>query len=46
MDLEANIIMVGVVRFYFFPTDFSFNVADEPLANTLTSRTRETGVNI
>jgi hypothetical protein len=46
MDLEANIIMVGVVRFYFFPTDFSFNVSDEPLANTLTSRTRETGVNI
>lgn len=39
---EAN----GVVRFYFFPTDFSFAVLDEPLADTLTSRTRETGVNI
>jgi hypothetical protein len=46
MLAESNIIMVGVVRFYFFPTVFSFNVTDEPLANTLTSRTRETGVNI
>lgn len=36
----------GVVRFYFFPTEFSVQVADEPLADTLFSRTRETGVNI
>ena len=40
--LQAN----GVVRFYFFPTDFSMSVADEPLADTFFSRTRETGVNI
>jgi len=40
--IQAN----AIVRFYFFPTNFSVNVADEPLANTFFSRTRETGVNI
>jgi hypothetical protein len=46
MTLESTIFAIGVVRFYFFPTDFSFAVADEPLADTFFSRTRETGVNI
>jgi hypothetical protein len=46
MEVEANIIAVGVVRFFFFPTTFTFSVTDEPLANTFFSRRRETGVNI
>lgn len=35
-----------VVLFNILPVSFSVQVADEPLANTFTSRTRETGVNI
>lgn len=46
MNVEANVIAVGVVLFYFFPTTFSVSVADTPMANTFFSRTRETGVNI
>lgn len=42
VELEAT----GIVRFYFFPTNFSMSVLDEPLADTTNSRTRETGVNI
>jgi len=42
MSVQAN----GVVRFFFFPTTFTFGVVDEPLADTFFSRTRETGVNI
>jgi hypothetical protein len=36
----------AVVLYNILPVTFSFQVADEPLANTFFSRTRETGVNI